>query len=105
MGDHRFLDAQSLIGFMKDVIELYCNANFEGIPYPADMRSYIEQVEKDLAYEAGSRAQARDRAYFHKLIEESEPRVHAVISASDSSMVLPVKSTYSISRSSFSTIY
>ena len=33
------------------------------------MRSYIEQVEKDLAYEAGSKAQARDRAYFHKLIE------------------------------------
>ena len=32
VGDHRFLDAQSLIGFMKDVIELYCNANFEGIP-------------------------------------------------------------------------
>ena len=81
VGDHRFLDAQSLIGFMKNVIELYCNANFEGIPYPADMRSYIEQVEKDLAYEAGSKAQARDRAYFHKLIEESEPIYEAVRSA------------------------
>ena len=73
VGDHRFLDAQSLIGFMKDVIELYCNANFENIPYPAQMRSYVEQVEKDLAYENGSKAQARDRAYFRKLIEESEP--------------------------------
>ena len=72
-GDHRFLDAQSLIGFMKDVIELYCSANFEGIPYPSDMCSYTEQVEKDLAYEAGSKAQARDREYFRKLIEESEP--------------------------------
>lgn len=50
-GDHRFMDAQSLICFMKDVIELYCSANFEGIPYPSDMRSYIEQVEKDLAYD------------------------------------------------------
>ncbi len=73
VGDHRFLDAQSLIGFLKDVIELYCSANFEGIPYPADMRSYTEQIERDLAYEAGSRAQARDRAYFLKQIEESEP--------------------------------
>lgn len=72
-GDHRFLDAQSLICFLKDVIELYCSANFEGAPYPADMRSYIEQLEKDLAYEAGSKAQARDREYFYKLIEESEP--------------------------------
>lgn len=73
VGDHRFLDAQSLIGFLKDVIELYCNAKFEGIAYPNDMRSYIEQLEKDLAYEAGSKAQMRDREYFHKLIEESEP--------------------------------
>ena len=73
VGDHRFLDAQSLIGFMKDVIELYCNANFENVPYPADMRSYVEQLEKDFAYEAGSRAQERDRAYFHKLFEAPEP--------------------------------
>ena len=73
VGDHRFLDAQSLIGFMKDVIELYCNANFEGVPYPADMRSYTAQIEKDMAYEAGSKAQARDREYFRRLIEASEP--------------------------------
>ncbi|MCM1173847.1 MAG: condensation domain-containing protein [Blautia sp.] len=73
VGDHRFLDAQSLIGFLKDVIELYCSANFENIPYPADMRSYTAQIEKDLAYENGSKAQERDRAYFRKLIEESEP--------------------------------
>lgn len=73
VGDHRFLDAQSLIGFMKDVIELYCSANFENVPYPAGPRSYIEQIEKDLAYEAGSKAQARDRAYFHKLFEAPEP--------------------------------
>ena len=73
VGDHRFLDAQSLIGFMKDVIELYCNANFENVPYPADMRSYVEQIEKDFAYEAGSKASVRDREYFHKLFEAPEP--------------------------------
>ena len=37
------------------------------------MASYIEQVQRDLAYEAGSRAQAKDAEYFQKLIEESEP--------------------------------
>ncbi|MCM1258943.1 MAG: condensation domain-containing protein [Roseburia sp.] len=73
MGDHRLVDAQSLIAFLKDIIEIYCNAKFEGIDYPADLSSYVEQVKKDLAYEAGSRAQEKDRKYFYQLIEESEP--------------------------------
>lgn len=73
LADHFTLDAQSLICFLKDVIELYCNAMYEGVAYPSEMRSYIEQLEKDLAYEAGSKAQQRDREYFYKLIEQSEP--------------------------------
>ncbi|MBO5247424.1 MAG: peptide synthetase, partial [Eubacterium sp.] len=73
LADHLTLDAQSLICFMKDVIELYCNTMYEGVPYPKEMRSYIEQLEKDLAYEAGSKAQQRDREFFQKLIGESEP--------------------------------
>ncbi|MDD7641634.1 MAG: condensation domain-containing protein [bacterium] len=73
LGDHMVLDAQSLIMFMKDIIELYCHAKFEGVDYPKEMRSYIEQVEKDLAYENNSKAQQRDREFFHKLIDESEP--------------------------------
>lgn len=71
--DHLTLDAQSLICFMKDIIEIYCNAMFEGVEYPKEMRSYIEQLKKDLEYEAGSRAQQKDREYFHKLIGQSEP--------------------------------
>lgn len=71
--DHMTMDAQSLICFMKDIIELYCNTMYEGVPYPKDMCSYLAQLEKDLAYEAGSRAKERDEAFFHKLIEESEP--------------------------------
>ena len=47
--------------------------NTEGVPYPKDMASYIEQLEKDLAYEAGSKAQARDIEYFQKEIAKSEP--------------------------------
>lgn len=73
LGDHMILDAQSLIMFMRDIIELYCNAKFEGVEYPKEMRSYIEQLEKDLAYENNSKAQQRDREFFHKLIDESEP--------------------------------
>lgn len=73
LGDHLVLDAQSLIMFMRDIIELYCHAKFEGVDYPKEMRSYIEQLEKDLAYENNSKAQQRDREFFHKLIDESEP--------------------------------
>ena len=73
LGDHLTLDAQSLICFLRDVIEIYCSTLYDGVEYPKEMRSYIEQLEKDLAYEAGSKAQQRDREYFYKLIEESEP--------------------------------
>ena len=71
--DHMTMDAQSLICFLKDIIELYCNAKYEGVPYPKDMASYLEQVQRDLAYEADSAAKKRDAAYFEKIIETSEP--------------------------------
>lgn len=71
--DHLTMDAQSIICFLKDIIELYCNAKYEGVPYPKEMTSYIAQLEKDLAYEAGSKAKERDEAFFRKLIESSEP--------------------------------
>lgn len=71
--DHMTMDAQSIICFLRDVIELYCHVKYEGIPYPKEMTSYVAQLEKDLAYEAGSRAKERDTEFFHKLIESSEP--------------------------------
>ena len=46
---------------------------YEGIPYPKELSSYIEQLKKDLEYEAGSKAQQRDREFFHKLIASKEP--------------------------------
>lgn len=73
LGHHMVVDAQSLIAFLKDIIEIYCNAMYEGVPFPKDMCSYIEQLKKDLAYEAGSKAQLRDREFFEKLIRQSEP--------------------------------
>lgn len=73
LADHMTMDAQSLICFMKDIIELYCSTKYEGVDEPKEMASYIEQLEKDLAYEAGSKAKQRDEAFFKKLIQESEP--------------------------------
>ncbi len=73
LAHHMIVDAQSLICFLKDIIELYCNAKYEGVPYPKEMTSYIEQLEKDLAYEAGSKAQQRDTEFFQKEIEKGEP--------------------------------
>ena len=79
LADHLTMDAQSLIGFLKDVIEIYCNAVYDNIPYPSDTASYIEQLQKDLAYEAGCRAKDRDTEFFHKLIESSEPIYNGVV--------------------------
>lgn len=73
LADHTTMDAQSLICFLKDIIEIYCSTMFEEVPFPKEMASYIEQLEKDLAYEKGCRANDRDREFFHKLIEASEP--------------------------------
>ncbi|MGN0317886.1 MAG: condensation domain-containing protein [Lachnospira sp.] len=76
--NHLIADAQSLIIFMRDIIEIYCNAKYEGVEYPKEMRSYIEQLEKDLAYEAGSKAQQKDREFFQNLIEQSEPLYNGI---------------------------
>lgn len=76
--NHMTMDAQSLILFLKDVIELYCNMKYEGIEYPREMTSYIEQLEKDLSYEAGSRAQQKDKAFFEELISSSEPVFNSI---------------------------
>ncbi len=79
--DHMTMDAQSLICFLRDVIELYCSTMFEGVPYPKEMASYVEQLQKDLAYEAGCRAKDRDEAFFKKLIDESEPIYNGISGA------------------------
>lgn len=71
--DHMTMDAQSIVCFMRDIIELYCNMKYEGIDYPQDMASYIQQLEKDLAYEAGSKKKEKDVKFFEQLIGESEP--------------------------------
>lgn len=71
--DHMTMDAQSLIVFLKDIIEIYCHMRYEGIDYPKPMASYIKQLEKDLAYENGSESMKRDKEFFENLISSSEP--------------------------------
>lgn len=71
--DHMTMDAQSLICFLRDIIELYCSTMYEGVPAPKEMASYLEQIQKDLAYEAGCKAKDRDEEFFRKIIDASEP--------------------------------
>ena len=52
--DHMTMDAQSLIVFYRDVIELYCQRVYDDNKYPKEMTSYLKQLQKDLAYEEGS---------------------------------------------------
>lgn len=79
--DHMTMDAQSLILFMKDIIELYCNMKYEGIDYPKEMSSYIKQLEKDFAYESESKAKKRDIEFFESLISSSEPIYNSIFGA------------------------
>ncbi len=68
---HVCMDSASVIAFTKDVMAIYCYL-MHNMPYPSPMTSYIESIQKDLAYE-GSKKQARDMAYWHKKLEEPEP--------------------------------
>lgn len=45
------------------------------------MSSYIEQLEKDLFYEAGSKSQKRDAVFFEKMIAGSEPIFNSIFGA------------------------
>lgn len=70
--DHMTMDSSSIIGFDRDVLELYCAEKY-GTPYPKPMQSYIKCIEKDLAYEADSPAKLKDNEFFAKEIAGSEP--------------------------------
>ena len=51
--NHLTMDSSSIITFYRDVLEIYCHKMYD-YPMPKPMMSYIAQLEKDLAYEAGS---------------------------------------------------
>lgn len=65
---HLAMDGQSVYLFFRDIVETYFSLTGQ-LPFsPAPMASYTRQLEKDLAYEAGSNAQKVDRAFFESLI-------------------------------------
>lgn len=70
--DHMTMDSSAIIGFMSDMIAVYCSYKF-GTDFPPPPASYVAQLEKDLAYESGSPAQVRDEAYWMDIIHASEP--------------------------------
>jgi len=70
--DHMTMDSSSIIAFDRDVLEIYCSKRY-GMDYPKPLHSYIKALEKDLAYEAGSKAYERDRAFWMEEIQCSEP--------------------------------
>ncbi|MGN0633958.1 MAG: condensation domain-containing protein [Oscillospiraceae bacterium] len=70
--DHMTMDSSSIISFHRDVLELYCNLRY-GTEMPKPMRSYIEEIKKDLAYENNSEARQRDLEFWQNEIAKSEP--------------------------------
>lgn len=68
---HACMDSSSVIGFTRDVIEIYCSLLYD-MPYPKPIPSYMESVKKDLTYE-GSKKQKKDEEYWHKQFELPEP--------------------------------
>ncbi|MBQ4058855.1 MAG: peptide synthetase [Lachnospiraceae bacterium] len=71
--NHLVMDAQALIAFLKDIMQIYSSKLLEDVPEPKDMASYVKQLEKDLAYEEGNKASQKDREFFENLITSSEP--------------------------------
>lgn len=45
--DHRLMDSCGAIVMVNDIMELYCHYKF-GTPYPEDMASFTDMVERDL---------------------------------------------------------
>lgn len=70
--DHMTMDSSSIIGFDRDVLEIYCAKKY-GTPMPKEMMPYLQAVEKDLAYEDNSAAMKKDEEFWKGEIEASEP--------------------------------
>ena len=89
LADHRLMDAQSLICFLRDIVELYCNTMYDDVPYPKEMASYIEQIQKDLAYEQGCKAKIYNGIGGSGRLEmerekSGNPNLRAAVNVSDS---------------------
>ena len=70
--DHMTMDAQAIVLFLKDVIQVYCSKMYD-YEYPKPLQSYAKALEKDLKYEAGSKSYEKDKKFWEEYLEQSEP--------------------------------
>lgn len=70
--DHMTMDSSSIILFYQDVLQIYCAKRY-GTEMPKPMQPYIQQLIKDLNYEANSSERQRDEAFWMEEIKKSEP--------------------------------
>lgn len=70
--DHMTMDAQAIVLFLKDVIQVYCSKKYN-YDYPKPLQSYIKALEKDLKYENNSKAQQKDRQFWTEFLQQPEP--------------------------------
>lgn len=70
--DHMTMDSSSIITFYTDILQLYCAKRY-GTERPKPMQPYIKALERDLAYEANSKARQRDEKFWMEEIAKSEP--------------------------------
>lgn len=70
--DHMTMDAQAIVLFLKDVIQVYCSKMYD-YEYPKPLQSYVKALEKDLKYEAGSKSYEKDKKFWEEYLEQSEP--------------------------------
>lgn len=70
--DHMTMDAQAIVLFLKDVIQVYCSKMYD-YEYPKPLQSYVKALEKNLKYEAGSKSYEKDKKFWEEYLEQSEP--------------------------------
>lgn len=70
--NHLTMDSSSIIGYIIDVVQIYCHLKYE-YAFPKPNVSYFDVLQQDLAYEANSPQQQKDKAFWEEFIARSEP--------------------------------
>lgn len=69
--DHMTMDSYSIITLFTDILMIYASLKY-GMEYPSPMKSYVEALKHDLAYE-GSEEQKRDQEFWYEYYQKEEP--------------------------------
>ena len=76
--DHRLMDSCGAIVMVNDIMELYCHYKF-GTPYPEDMASFTDMVERDLKKSTDEKRVSKDRMYWQNVLEENGEPIYSDI--------------------------